>query len=208
VLLEGLEPAVANAFQAACEQLREWGATVETRELPMIQELDELYTRYGSFASHEALALYGELLSTRLSDMDPRVTARILQHQGRPAQDYVRLQLERRRLRQAFWNECREVNAVLAPTAPILPPKLEDLALDEAYYRTNGLCLRNTTPFNLLGVPAVSVPCAGTAGGLSVGFMIAARSHQEALVLSIARAVEAAQTITPARSSSAISSAL
>ncbi|MBS3966967.1 MAG: hypothetical protein KGZ60_06935 [Truepera sp.] len=208
VLLEGLEPEVASAFQAACERLREWGATIELRESAALQELNGLYARYGSFASHEALALYGELLSTRLSDMDPRVTARILQHQGRPAQDYVRLKLERQRLRQSFWDECREVNAVLAPTVPILPPKLEELAHDESYYRINSLCLRNTTPFNLLGVPAVSVPCARTASGLSVGLMIAARPHHEALVLSIARAVEAARAITPARSSSATSAAL
>lgn len=208
VMLEGLEPPVASAFQAACEQLREWGATVEVRELPIMQELHGLYARYGSFASHEALAIYGELLRARAADMDPRVTARILQFQGRPAQDYVQLQLARRRLQQAFWDECREANAVLAPTVPILPPPCDALADDDAYYRINSLCLRNTTLLNILGVPAVSVPCGRTADGLAIGLMIAARPHHEALVLAIARAVEAAQPTTPARRNAAISSAL
>lgn len=133
----------------------------------------------------EALALYEDLLRERAGDFDPRVAARILASRGRLATDYIRLGYERSRLQRAFWRACEGFDAVLAPTVAALPPKLADLAEDDAYFAANARVLRNTTLFNLLGVPAVSVPC-----GEMVGLMIAARPHQEALVLAVAKGLE------------------
>jgi len=191
VLQEGLEPPVASAFEAACARLEAQGATVEHREVPMLRELDGLYGRYGSFAGMESLALYEDLLEREGARFDPRVSARILQNRERRAVDYIRLGYARSRLQGAFWDACIGFDAVLAPTVAILPPRVSDLEDDAAYFRANALVLRNTQIFNILGVPAVSVPCAGTAEGLSVGLMIATRPNEEALALAVARAVEA-----------------
>ena len=186
VLQEGLEAEVAAAFGRACEQLTAQGAAVATRELPVLAEISGLYGRYGSFAALESLALYEDLLEREGADFDPRVAARILQGRSRTATDYIRLGYERRRLQREFWGACSGFDAVLAPTVAILPPKVNDLETDAAYYAANAAVLRNTTVFNILGGPAVSVPC-----GEMVGMMIAARPQQEALVLSVARALEA-----------------
>ena len=186
VLQEGLETEVAAAFGRACERLIARGATVETCELPVLAEISGLYGRYGSFAALESLALYEDLLGREGANFDPRVAARILQGRSRTATDYIRLGYERRRLQREFWGACRGFDAVLAPTVAILPPKVTDLETDAAYYATNAAVLRNTTVFNILGGPAVSVPC-----GEMVGMMIAARPQQEALVLTVARALEA-----------------
>ena len=91
--------------------------------------------------------------------MDPRVVSRIREHEGRPAKDYVRLTLEREALRRGFWTELAGFDAIVAPTLPVLPPRIDDLASDEAYFHYNALMLRNTAPFNVLGCPAASVPC-------------------------------------------------
>lgn len=185
VLQEGLDAEVAAAFAGACEALRARGATVVVRELPVLREIDGLYGLYGSFAALEALALYEDLLEREGPNFDPRVAARILQGRSRTAVDYIRLGFERRRLQQAFWRACEGFDALLAPTVATLPPTLASLEQDEAYLASNATVLRNTTIFNLLGVPAASVPCAPL-----VGVMIAARPRQEALVLSLARALE------------------
>ena len=152
--------------------------------MPTLAELDGLYGRYGSFAAMESLALYEGVLGAEGDRFDPRVSARILASRGRTASDYVRLGLERKRLQDEFWSACAGFDAVLAPTVAVLPPRTNDLGADEAYFAANARVLRNTQLFNLLGVPAVSVPC-----GRMVGFMIAARPHEEALVLSVAHAL-------------------
>jgi aspartyl-tRNA(Asn)/glutamyl-tRNA(Gln) amidotransferase subunit A len=52
--------------------------------------------------------------------------------------------------------------------------------------------LRNTRPFNVWGLPAISVPCGFTRAGLPVGLQIAGPPWSEAAVLSVAHAYEQA----------------
>jgi len=52
--------------------------------------------------------------------------------------------------------------------------------------------LENTGAFNVYGIPAISVPCGYTAGGLPVGLMIAGPRFSEARVLALAHAYERA----------------
>ena len=127
----------------------------------------------------ESLALYEEMLERSGDHVDPRVSTRILQNRRRGTADYIRLSHERKRIQHAFWERYAPFDAVLAPTVAVLPPKIADLAEDTAYFKVNSLVLRNTMMFNFLGVPAVSVPCATTPEGLSIGFMIAARPFEE-----------------------------
>ena len=192
LLGEGLERPVADAFDHALALLGGLGHQVERSPLPRLAEAPALYRDFGSFASHEAWALYEVELTERAADFDPRVTSRILEHAERPAKDYIRLHLRREELRQRFWDELAGVDAIVAPTLPLLPPRLEDLASDEEYFRYNALLLRNTAPFNVLGSPAVSLPVPGhtAPGGLSVGLMIAARPGEEELVMRLARQLE------------------
>ena len=185
VLQEGLDAEVAEGFVAACAALQAQGATLETRPVPVLAELNELYGRFGSFAAMEALALYEDLLEREGARIDPRVSSRILQARSRSATDYIRLGLERARLKWAFRDVCENFDAVLAPTVAVLPPQLTALATDDAYVSANAAVLRNTTLFNLLGAPAVSAPVAPL-----VGVTVAARPQGEGLVLGVARALE------------------
>jgi aspartyl-tRNA(Asn)/glutamyl-tRNA(Gln) amidotransferase subunit A len=50
----------------------------------------------------------------------------------------------------------------------------------------------NTMPFNIAGLPAISLPCGFDSSGLPIGLQIAGGPFQEALVLRAARAYEAA----------------
>jgi aspartyl-tRNA(Asn)/glutamyl-tRNA(Gln) amidotransferase subunit A len=51
---------------------------------------------------------------------------------------------------------------------------------------------RNTMPFNVLGLPGISVPCGFTGDGLPVGLQIIGKAFDEAGVLRIAHAYEQA----------------
>ena len=189
VLQEDLDAEVRQAFEQICKGLATLGATIEGGELPALGEIVAARMRYGSFAGLESLALYEDLIEKEGDQIDPRVTSRILQR-GRPATDYIHLTYARKRIQHAFWRACAEFDAILAPTVAILPPKKDDLTEDARYFEVNSRVLRNPSLFNFLGTPAVSVPCATTSEGLSVGLMIVTRPHQEHLALSIAHSVE------------------
>ena len=54
--------------------------------------------------------------------------------------------------------------------------------------------LHNTRPFNLLGLPTISVPCGFTAEHLPIGLQISGPPGSETLVLRLARAYERASS--------------
>ena len=190
LVLDQLDNQVASAFEAVCKHLEQQGHHLVYQAVPEFQSIFDLYAKYGTPASYESLALYEEMLETRLSDIDPRVSQRILQYKHRPATDYLRLNYQRQKLVRAFWETYASFDAILAPTVSILPPKIESLVTDSAYFMANNQVLRNTMLFNFLSGPAVSVPCAKTKEGLSIGLMIAAAPYEEKRVLEIAKMIE------------------
>lgn len=187
VLQEDLDPAVREAFEAALRALEWAGHTVARPRVPALSELDGLYRRYGSFAAHEALALYEEDLDRAGDRVDARVAARILALRGRPASDYIRLGYARQRLMREIWDELRGADAVVAPSVSALPPKIAELeASDDAFFRANAALLRNTAVFNLLGGPASTLPIGTSPGGLPIGGMVAAAPGRDAQTLAVA----------------------
>ena len=72
-----------------------------------------------------------------------------------------------------------EYDALILPTTPIPAPVLEgENAIERARQLT-----RFTAPFNLSGLPALSVPCGFTTEGLPIGLQIVSRAWNEAGVL-------------------------
>ena len=64
--------------------------------------------------------------------------------------------------------------------------------IDRSDLSTTFSLIRNTNPFNLLGTPAISVPCGFTGDGLPIGLQLAGRWFDEATVLRAAQAYERA----------------
>lgn len=193
VVLEDLNAEVETAFAELCQTLEQQGHHLVRQAVPEFQSVFELYATYGTFASHESLALYEEMLESRAEDIDPRVAKRILQFRGRPATDYLRLSYARQTLVRTFWERYASFDAILSPTVATLPPKMDSLTEDSIYFAANNKVLRNTMLFNFLSGPALTTPCANTTQGLSVGLMIAAAPYEEKRLLEIAKLFESIQ---------------
>jgi aspartyl-tRNA(Asn)/glutamyl-tRNA(Gln) amidotransferase subunit A len=186
-----LDPGVRSRFEAALDALRSAGHEVVEDPLPELAELDGLFARYGSFAAHEAWALYEEMLVRDGDRMDPRVVSRVRPVAGRPSSDYLRLGYARDRLRGAVWIAAAGYDALLAPTVAVTPPEIAPLeASDDAYVAANARVLRSTTIVNLLGAPAATVPIGVDEHGLPVGLMITTAPGEDAAALAWAGAVE------------------
>jgi len=196
VVLDNLDTEVEAAFNKACEQLEALGAVIERVDMPELQEVNDLYGELGSFATHESYAIYqdvikqGDGLNGLNPQIDYRVSARIVQFEGSSSSDYINLHLTRKDIIQRFWNKVEGYEAVLCPTMATLPPQIADLAEDEAYFKANGLCLRNTQFFNFMSGPSLSVPLGEKQ---PIGLMISTPHGEEIKALAIGQVVERLQ---------------
>jgi aspartyl-tRNA(Asn)/glutamyl-tRNA(Gln) amidotransferase subunit A len=144
-------------------------------------------------SSAETYAYHAENVTARPEMYEPETVRRILSGQDTKTTDYIRkwqdLQRTRRSARELF----ADIDVVVTPTAPVPPPTIAELEAQIENLRQRELImLRNTRPFNVLGLPAISVPCGRTAPGLPVGLQIAAAPGREDLVLALAQAYERA----------------
>lgn len=187
-LLEGLEPPVAEAFERALAALSSAGARIEGLDFPELDSIPAM-NRSGSISNAEAFAHHRRrgLLEQR-SLYDPNVLTRVEVGASMGAADYCDLLEARARLIEAAAARMAPYDFLVAPTTPILAPRLDDLADPAEFARLNGLALRNTSVVNLIDGCAISLPIGG--GDLPVGLMVMARPMADAGLLAAAEAIE------------------
>lgn len=191
--LDVLDPEVRETFRAATERLKKRGARVKEVSLPELHETEDAgnqiawveatmyHQQAGWFPEHRAE--YSEDVYKRL-EMGTNVTA----------MNYLKARV----LREKFKAELLEVfttnelDALVVPTTPIAAPRVgeDSIVINGSAYPTRALLLRLNRPANLAGVPAISVPCGFTKGGLPFGLQFIAAWTDEPLLLEIARAFE------------------
>jgi amidase len=103
-------------------------------------------------------------------------------------------------LRTQLWQRVREFledrDLILTPTAATPPFAIEQPHAVEVNGQPVGKVMQRsflTYAFSVLGLPAISIPCGFTRGGLPVGLQIVGKRRGEAAVLRAAAAFEAAQ---------------
>jgi aspartyl-tRNA(Asn)/glutamyl-tRNA(Gln) amidotransferase subunit A len=186
---DDVEPEVANAIDAALKHLEAAGAIVSEVRFAPLDRLHEI-NRFG-FSPIEAYAWHRTLLDKHRDQYDPRVLTRILKGQPASAADYLDLVAERAAVLEAARTLWQRFDAIVAPTVPVVPPRLADVESDDdAFGRTNALILRNPSAFNFLDACALSLPC-HVRGEAPVGLMLAGAPHGDDALLGIGRAVEA-----------------
>jgi aspartyl-tRNA(Asn)/glutamyl-tRNA(Gln) amidotransferase subunit A len=136
---------------------------------------------------------YHEELFGRMSGRYMIPTRRALQNGATAkAADYVngrwRLELLRRTIDDAFTN----IDLVVLPTRRRTPRTVDAAIKREETDVPRNPELENTGPFNVYGIPAISIPCGFTSRGLPVGLMIAGPRFAEGRVLALAHAFEQA----------------
>lgn len=191
LMLDALEPAVARAFELTLQRLSAAGATVVPLPLTELAEIAQINAP-GGFSAVEAWATHQDAMRTQRERFDPRVAARMALGESVSAADYLRMHQRRRDWIARMGRRLQGVDAMVCPTVPITAPPIADLlATDEAFFKANGLLLRNTFAINFLDGCAFSLPC-HDGGSLPVGLMLASTAGQDAVLAGVALAVEAA----------------
>ena len=173
-LLDGLDGAVASAFERTLMRLSQAGARIETVELKALGELGAMQSK-GGFSAIESYAWHRLLLERHAERYDPRVRSRIGNGAAMLACDYLELQRARAAWMLRVEQDLQGFDAALSPCVPITARRLDSVApgpeRDAEFFRINGLLLRNTSVVNMLDGCAISIPC-HQRGAWPVGLML------------------------------------
>lgn len=163
---EGAREAPLRGFESAVDRLARAGARIERASLPMVAPAMALS---GTLFAPEAYGIWQEVIEANPKKMYPLILERFRTGAAVSAADYLRGWEELETHRRAFHAAVAGYDAVLVPTAPILPPDAVRLLSDPAYFATeNLLALRNTRIANIFGLCALSLPTGEPMCGLSL----------------------------------------
>jgi len=182
---DDLDPEVASAMEHALGGISTLVA--EVKEVRLDVPTDRTLQAAESYAYHaENVAKTPELYQAE-------TVRRILSGNKVSAAEYIQRRRELEEARRGIGQIFADVDLLVTPTMPMPAPAIADLKADPAALRPAELkLLRNTRPFNVWGLPAISVPCGFTQSGLPIGLQIAGPHWREDLVLRMAHAYEQA----------------
>jgi len=190
VALDELDEAVAKTFERALETLSRQGALIERIEVPEFLDVGVMNTK-GGFAAAESYAWHRYLIAGSGDVYDPRVSSRILRGESISAADYIDLLNARKSLIARATVRLAPYDAVIMPTTANTPPRIADLADDEAFTKANLLSLRNCTLINMIDGCGISLP-AHREGEVPVGLMLAASGGSDRRIFELAAGMETA----------------
>lgn len=180
---DGIEEAPRAAFEDAVTRLMKAGATVDRIDVPAVRDAAALGPL---LFPAEAYAQWRDRIEAAGEKMYGPVRTRFLQGKTIYAADYIAAWRELDCLRLMYRDSVASYDAVIMPSCPISPPKMEALLADDVYFtERNLLALQNTRIGNLFGLAAITLPV----GVPSCGLMLQGESEER--LLRLAAAMEA-----------------
>ena len=180
-----LDPEVAAAVEVAIGVLRKLAPSAREVMLPAANAvpnlgLAETYAYHAQWFTRTP-GLYQSVLRKRLE-----AGAKI------SAADYHIDLRETERLRRAIRDVFRDVDLLVTPTLKIPARTIAEAIARSESEKPLPPEPSNTAPFNVFGLPTITVPCGFTKLGLPIGLQISGPHFQEGRVLALARAYEQA----------------
>lgn len=180
---EQTHPAVQAAVEGATRDLVSLGAVVEVVEVP---GLFSAALANGMMTAADAAAFHHERLLERPDDFGADVLRRLRGGEDIPQYDYILARRTQTLMRRQLTLFFERFDGLLLPTTPVTAPPIEGPDAVELAR----LLTRYTAPFNLTGLPALSLPCGFDDGGLPIGLQVVGPAWGEKKVLQIGHAYE------------------
>lgn len=205
---EGLEPEIEQAVRAACGQLAALGAEIEEFEMPMIEYAVPAYYIIACAEASSNLSRYDGIkygyhpenfadledlyLTARSQGFGPEVKRRIMLgtfalSSGYYDAYYQKALKVRALIKQEFDKAFAKYDAIVSPVAPTTAPRLNESLSDPLAMYLSDIY---TVSVNLVGIPAVSVPCGFSKAGLPIGMQLLGRSFAEEGLVNLAQAYQ------------------
>ena len=177
-------PTYVAAFDAACRTLETLGARlVDIKVSPLLDFADanRVIMMAEAYALHES-----DFRERPATVRPPHVRAHRARRVPRRAADYIEAVRQRRELCQEMAEALAGVDAIVSANATGPAPRIDAVGTYATFERAS-----YTAPYNITGLPAMSVPI-GFENGLPLAFQIAGKPFDEAAVLRAGYAFEQA----------------
>ena len=180
----GIARETETVYQAALKTLRELGAEIveiDGKPFSLARKANQTILIAEAYAYHE------ETYQKAPEKFGSSVRRRMLEGAFLSAADYITAQRARSVLNQQMLANFARIDVLATPTVARPPDAFDTLDPNEQNLRPSF-----TNPFNLTGLPTISVPCGFTEGKLPVGLQIVAPAFAEATCFRVAYAYEQA----------------
>ena len=190
---ERLAPEVATAAEAARRVLEKLGVRFRTVRLPQIDAANRATLPIALAEAYQYHRQAG-FFPARAAEYSDDVRGRLEKGAAITAADYLDARAVVARSTQEFQACAQQVDALVAPTVPILAPRIgqERVTIGDEEEDVRGALLRFCRPANLWGAPAISVPCCAAPSRLPIGLQLIGFAGGESELLSLALAYESA----------------
>jgi aspartyl-tRNA(Asn)/glutamyl-tRNA(Gln) amidotransferase subunit A len=178
----GTDPETEAVFNEALQVFGDFGATVveiDGRPFSIARKANQTILVAEAYAYHE------KTFQSTPDKFGSSVRRRMLEGAFLSAADYIQAQRARTALNEQIRANFSRVDVFVTPAAPRPPEAFEGMDPNEQNLRPSF-----TNPFNLTGLPAISVPCGFTDGNLPAGLQIVAQPFEEATCFRVAYAYE------------------
>lgn len=180
------------AVEAACARLADLGVRLREVLLPSADEVT--VTEFG-ILQPEAASYHQQMLREDGDLYADDVRQALQAGASVLAIDYPGAQRRRAVIRQQWRELFDDIDVLIAPTVPVAAMDADQPEVTWPDGVTEGpvpAYIRFCAPANLIGLPALSVPCGFTGAGLPVGLQIVGRSFDESTVLRVGHAYQSA----------------
>lgn len=189
-----LDEEVAEHVHNAIGTFAQLGAKVCTVDIP---GMDQALSAFRLTQTAEAYAVHRERIEAEPDRYDDEVLERLRSGEKLQAYEYVEAQKSRFATTASFTRALADVDIVVAPTIPVLPPNIDQREITFAGHSEHPRfpLTRLTTPASFAGIPSMSLPCGFSRSGLPIGLQLIGRPFDEATVYRFGNALEQAQDL-------------
>ena len=181
------DPQVTKAITDTAMIFEDLGAKVTPVEFPGARQAARAN---GLMTTSDAAAFHSERLLNQPEYFGADVLQRLKAGASFTSTEYIQARRTQTLLHHQFETFFDQYDLLITPTTPVAAPPIDGPdAVEQA-----ALLTRFTAPFNLTGLPAISVPCGFTDEDLPIGVQLVSRSWQEVKILQAAHAYERATT--------------
>lgn len=178
-LFDRAEPAVRKQVLAAVEGFRRRGAIVAPCDLRL--DFEELWRAHRTIMAVEAAAHHRTRFAERPDAFLPNLASMLEEGLRTTAVDYAAALARQREWKRTIGDRLASFDALVLPSVGGAAPKAEESTGDSRFQ----------SPWSLLGLPAVSVPCRPAADGLPIGLQLVAPHGDDLRLLRLAAWSEA-----------------
>lgn len=186
----GVEEAVVQTLREALAVYESLGARVA--EVTMPGSAAQLVRGWSVTCGVECARAHARYYPSRKSEYGPVLSSLIETGLAATAEEYQALEDVRHRFRTEFDALLEQVDVVIAPCMPSLPPSLEAMSAQVAEDDGRAEFITFTAPFDYSGHPTITLPAGVSDGGLPKSFQLIGRRLGEPTLIRAGSAYEGA----------------